>query len=72
MSHYAEKSGPPTLNPAGMRAVDQVLAIRQEISKRFSINNNERLDALTLATVITAGGGAHLLHNPEDPMSRAG
>lgn len=72
MSHYAEQQSAPVLTGAGMRAVDQVVAIRAEVKKRFSITNEDRLNTMTLAAVIAAAGNLHVVHDPRDPMSRAG
>lgn len=72
MSHYAEQNGTPVLNPAGMQAVDQVVAIRKEVKKRFGTFNDDLLNTMTLAAVIAAAGNLHVVHDPRDPMSRAG
>lgn len=72
MSHYAEQGGTPVLNPTGIQAVDQVVAIRKEVKKRFGTFNDDLLNTMTLAAVIAAAGNLHVVHDPRDPMSRAG
>lgn len=71
MSMNSNHHGIRPLTPAGIQAVDQVMAIREEVKKRFSVSNDDLLNTMTLAAVIAAAGNLHVVHDPRDPMSRA-
>lgn len=71
MSMNSNHHSIPALTRAGVQAVDQVMAIREEVRKRFSISNDDLLNTMTLAAVIAAAGNLHVAHDPRDPMSSA-
>lgn len=61
----------PALNAHGRQVVDQVLAVHNVIVKEMG-TSMDIAAKLTLAVFMNAGTGTRLIHDPSDPMSRAG
>jgi len=71
MPHAEMHDAGPQLNPHGRRIVEEVLTVARIIAREPDMTMRDAT-TLTLAAYTAAGADARLLHDPRDPMSRAG